>query len=215
MRGNFLCKPFNICGIGKFICVSLDKSDRHAQVFKRNLWWSDVSVPMLVLYWPIIEHWKVFPQSVLGEISKKNLVWRTSRVISKHFWKSGPVVLICALTSKTSNDTLTEAFELFTNFDLCFFLPPIQTQNVIKAKLFGSKLEFSPVLGWFGISRILIVSGWNWRESYDQIHLFNPKVGIKTGANESLGRALTVANIGQFALLGFWENKVNKRGCII
>ena len=69
LRGDFLCEPLNIGGISKSICISLDKSNGHTQVFKWNLWWSDFAIPMLVLYWSVVWHREVFPQSVLSKIS--------------------------------------------------------------------------------------------------------------------------------------------------
>lgn len=33
MRGDFLSEPLYICWISKSICVSLDQSDRHTEVF--------------------------------------------------------------------------------------------------------------------------------------------------------------------------------------
>jgi hypothetical protein len=84
MRGDFLSEPLNICWISKSICVSLDQSDRHTEVFKRHLWRCDLAIPMHVLYWPIIEHREVFPQNVLGEISQI-LVRGASREIFKDY----------------------------------------------------------------------------------------------------------------------------------
>jgi len=55
----------------------------------------------------------------------------------------------------------------------------------------------------------------HWCKGYKQIHSLIPEVGVETCTHENLGSALAVANVGQFALLGFCKNEVNKRRGIV